>query len=219
MKNTQLEKKHSFYRLHVFNTIFLCIAKETMYIRRFWSPVLTCVRTCAHACTHVCRLGSFAHYKLNADTINLERTAGLTDWGLSPMQVPSPPVPPISDASPKSRWSPALCKWFQQPPHWVGFVCWSSSQNPTELQETFYLGDHRFILKRCNSETARWKRCMGQNMWGRAWCFSPRLLGFTSQKRFKPHISRFLQKLNHKDKLIKLLAIGDLIQSPESPPS
>ena len=83
MKNIQLEKKHSFYTLHVFNTIFLCIAKETVYIIQMilvTNPdVCAYVRTCTHMCTHACRPGSSPHYKINSDTIYLERTADPTD--------------------------------------------------------------------------------------------------------------------------------------------
>lgn len=34
----------------------------------------------------------------------------------------------------------------------------------TELRVTYYLLDHQFILKSCNSGTARWKRGIGQGM-------------------------------------------------------
>ena len=34
----------------------------------------------------------------------------------------------------------------------------------TELGKTFYLPDYGIIIKRCNSGTARWKRCVGQSM-------------------------------------------------------
>lgn len=30
------------------------------------------------------------------------------------------------------------------------------------LRKTFYLPDYRFIVKSCNSRTARWNRCIGQ---------------------------------------------------------
>ena len=32
----------------------------------------------------------------------------------------------------------------------------------TKLRKTFHLLDHWFIIERCNSVTARWKRCKGQ---------------------------------------------------------
>ena len=35
----------------------------------------------------------------------------------------------------------------------------------TELRETFYLLDHWFIINVYNSGTAKWKRCLGQDMW------------------------------------------------------
>ena len=41
----------------------------------------------------------------------------------------------------------------------------------TKLRETLCLLDYQFIIKECNSETARWKRCMGQSMWEGAWSF------------------------------------------------
>lgn len=31
-----------------------------------------------------------------------------------------------------------------------------------QKREPFYLLDHQYIVKRCNSGTARWKRCIGQ---------------------------------------------------------
>ena len=34
----------------------------------------------------------------------------------------------------------------------------------TEFRATFYLLDYWFIIKGCNSETARWKRYRGQDM-------------------------------------------------------
>ena len=38
-------------------------------------------------------------------------------------------------------------------------------EQSTELKETFYLLDYQFIKKRHNSETSRWKRCIGQGIW------------------------------------------------------
>ena len=42
---------------------------------------------------------------------------------------------------------------------WINLLEWL-----TDLRETFYLLDYRFIIKGCNSGTARWKRCRGQGM-------------------------------------------------------
>ena len=41
----------------------------------------------------------------------------------------------------------------------------------TELGETFYSLVHQFIIKECNSGTARWERCMGRSAWERAGSF------------------------------------------------
>ena len=35
----------------------------------------------------------------------------------------------------------------------------------TELRKTVCSLDYQFIIKGCNSGTARWKRCIGQGMW------------------------------------------------------
>lgn len=60
----------------------------------------------------------------------------------------------------------------------------------TELRETFYSLDYRFIMKGYNSRTARQKRCIGQGM-GKRWRapmlsqmtpLSPNLHVFTSQE-------------------------------------
>ena len=37
----------------------------------------------------------------------------------------------------------------------------------SELRETFYLLDYQFIIKAYNSRTARWKRHIGQGVWGK----------------------------------------------------
>ena len=38
-------------------------------------------------------------------------------------------------------------------------------EQPTEFRATFHLLDYWFIIKGYNSETARWKRYKGQDMW------------------------------------------------------
>lgn len=40
----------------------------------------------------------------------------------------------------------------------------------TELKETFYLKNHRFIYCEHNSGMAGWRRCIGK-VWERAWTF------------------------------------------------
>ena len=59
--------------------------------------------------------------------------------------------------------STAYRQRFLRLPPQVWLICDSSSQNS---RETFYLLDHWFIIKECNSGMDRWKRCTGQNMGG-----------------------------------------------------
>ena len=99
--------------------------------------------------------------------------------GLSPLRLSLPPNPyphTTSDASCKSRWSfGLLTNWLQiggfkdQPPAplpasspplgLINLLEWL-----TELRETLYLLDYRFIIEGCDSGTTRWKRWIGQDM-------------------------------------------------------
>ena len=71
---------------------------------------------------------------------------------------------------PITRWGCQLLFWLTSCRLEVPVTPWDSINLLvwlTELRETFYLLDHQFIIKRYNSESVRWKRCIEQGI-GRA---------------------------------------------------
>lgn len=90
-----------------------------------------------------------------------------------------------------------------RPSHCVQLICWSNS---TELRETFYLPDYRFITKGCNSRTVRWKRRTGQSTRkglgaptpSPGVTFSLRLCVFTNPETLNPVIWVFREALLHR---------------------
>lgn len=87
----------------------------------------------------------------------------------------------------------------------------------TELRETFYLLDHWFIIKRCNWDINRGKRCTGQSMRKGHEAFMPspgiplsqHLHVFTTQKPSEPCHLGFLWRFHYIGIVIKSLAIGN----------
>ena len=116
--------------------------------------------------------GVFSRYQLgvlqfnfNSDTVYLEIASDSTGKG-SVLQEST--LPTTLDATHKPRLLSVLGsaghrqRFLRLPPQ-VWLICDSSSQNS---RETFYLLDHWFIIKECNSGMDRRKRCTGQSMGG-----------------------------------------------------
>lgn len=89
----------------------------------------------------------------------------LTNW-LQSGSFPSSLPPWVSDTKPQVQCTPILLTA-------TGTINQSSTtcslglvrllEQLTELSEPFLLSDHLFIIKRYNSGTARWRRCIGHD--------------------------------------------------------
>ena len=123
--------------------------------------------------------------------------------GLVPRDYPQRPPPPLqmSTASPHYY----LCFWPTnyrlEIPMTLGSV--TLLKWLTELRVKFYLLDHQFIIKGCNSGTARCKRCAEQVMWEGMWSFhapSRGAIRFTSPQpgsSLNPNLLGVTEALSH----------------------
>ena len=84
----------------------------------------------------------------------------------------------------------------------------------TELREIFYLLNYWFIIEGRNSVTAKWKRCLGQDMWKECGVsmsspnMSPKI--FTNLEALR-YVSFwiFMEASTHRHERLNSLAIGD----------
>ena len=130
----------------------------------FWTPISNVVRRRCFQDTNnsldtnwvSCNSTQFWHY-LSGYSVRFHRLRAQ-----SYKTAPPSPQMPISGTGCYQYFWPTSYK--SEVPTTPSLSCINLLEWLTELRKLVYLLDHQFIVKVCNSGTARWKRCIGQDM-------------------------------------------------------